>query len=146
MNIKHMSSKIGSASGPKMCFASLTKDLTALAIDSFTTAHSLGVLPELQSHLETYSPKTGELTAKGILGMQLKAYRWVNEMKEIADTFDQDGGFRGHSDHRIFEGVSDIYRLIDQETGLGDKPADSVLGVVEKIEKALDDEKVKSQE
>ena len=137
LNIKHMSPSIGSASGLKMCFASLTKGLTALALQSFTTAHSLGVLPDLQSHLESYSPKTGEMTAKGILGMQGKAYRWVDERKEIADTFDQNGGFGGYSHHRIFEGVSDVYRLVDQETKLGDKPADHVLGVVEQIRKGL---------
>ena len=137
LNVNHIAPDIGSASGLKMCFASLTKGLTALAIQSFTTANSLGVLPELQSHLKAYSPKTGELTARGVIGMQKKAYRWVDEMKEIADTFDQDGDFAGSSHHRIFEGISDVYKMVDQKTDLGDKPADDVTGVVEQIHMGL---------
>ena len=54
-----------------MCFASTTKGLTAIAIQSFTTAHRLGVLDELQQHLKEYSPKTGELAAKGLIGKVL---------------------------------------------------------------------------
>lgn len=76
-----------------MCFASTTKGLTAIAIQSFTTAHALGVLDDLQAHLKDYSPKTGELAAKGLVGMPPKAYRWVDEMKEIAETFHTEGGF-----------------------------------------------------
>ena len=137
LNIKHISPEIGAASGLKMCFASLTKGLTALAIQSFTTASNLNVLPELQSHLEAYSPKTGELTAKGIMGMQKKAYRWIDEMKEIADTFDEDGNFRGTSPHTVFEGISDVYRVIDQNTDLGHNPAGDINGVVEQIHRGL---------
>ena len=60
-----------------MCFASTTKGLTAIAIQSFTTANTLGVLDQLQLHLKEYSPKTGELAAKGLMGMPPKAYRYV---------------------------------------------------------------------
>ena len=137
LNVKHIAPDIGSASGLKMCFASLTKGLTALAIQSFTTANCLGVLPELQSHLEAYSPKTGELTVRGLMGMQKKAYRWVDEMREIADTFDKDGDFAGSSQHRIFEGIGDVYKVIAQKTNLGDKPADDVTEVVEQIHGGL---------
>ena len=93
LNLKHIADTIGPASGLKMCFASTTKGLTAIAIQSFTTAHTLGVLDELQAHLKDYSPKTGELAAKGLVSMPPKAYRWVDEMKEIAETFHTEGGF-----------------------------------------------------
>lgn len=76
-----------------MCFASTTKGLTAIAIQSFTTANKLGVLDDLQTHLKDYSPKTGDLAAKGLVNMPPKAYRWVDEMKEIAETFHTEGGF-----------------------------------------------------
>ena len=93
LNLKHIADTIGPASGLKMCFASTTKGLTAIAIQSFTTAHTLGVLDDLQAHLKDYSPNTGELAAKGLVGMPPKAYRWVDEMKEIAETFHTEGGF-----------------------------------------------------
>ena len=65
LNVTHVADTIGPASGLKICFASTTKGLTAIAIQSFTTAHRLGVLDHLQDHLKECSPKTGELAAKG---------------------------------------------------------------------------------
>ncbi|KAL1311168.1 hypothetical protein AAFC00_001367 [Neodothiora populina] len=117
LNIQHVAGEIGPASGLKMTFASLTKGLTALTIQSFTTAHRLGVLPELQEHLEQYSPKTLALAQKGITGMPHKAYRWVGEMTEIGDTFTEDGGFTGDED--IFSAVSKTYELVADGTELG---------------------------
>lgn len=100
-----------------MCFASTTKGLTAIAIQSFTTAHTLGVLDQLQAHLKDYSPKTGELVAKGLVGMPPKVYRWVEEMKEIAETFNIEGGF----ERAMFDGVSEVYRFVAHETDLGNE-------------------------
>ena len=108
-----------------MCFASTTKGLTAIAIQSFTTAHTLGVLDDLQAHLKEYSPKTGELAAKGLVGMPPKAYRWVDEMKEIAETFHTEGGF----ERDMFDGVSEVYRFVADETSLGrEKTEDRKVG------------------
>ena len=115
LNISHVADTIGPASGLKMCFASMTKGLTAISIQSFATAHRLGMLDHLQSHLQQYSPKTGDLAAKGLVGMPPKAYRWVDEMKEIAETFRKDGGF----DEDVFTGVSNIYRFVAEQTELG---------------------------
>lgn len=125
LNVKHIADTIGPASGLKMCFASMTKGLTAIAIQSFTTAHRLGVLNHLQEHLKEYSPKTGELAAKGLVGMPPKAYRWVDEMKEIAKTFHDEGGFETD----IFQGVSEVYRFVADETELGkEKTEDRKVG------------------
>lgn len=76
-----------------MCFGINTKGFTALAIQSFTTAHRLGVLPELRSYLGKYSPTTLQLAEKGLVTMPPKAYRWVHEMLEMAGTVSDDGGF-----------------------------------------------------
>lgn len=119
LNIRHIASEIGQASGLKMCFASLTKGMTSLAIQSFTTAHRLNVLGELQDHLEQYSPKTLALAQNGLAGMPPKAYRWVREMAEIGDTFAEDGGFE--DDENIFSGVSKTYDLVAYGTELGNE-------------------------
>lgn len=121
LNIKQISSSVGSASGLKMCFASMTKGFTAIAIQSFTTAQKLGVLPELQQHLVDYSPKTGQLAEKGLVGMPPKAYRWVREMEEIADTLHEEGGF----DSDMFSGASKIFRLVAEDTELGNEKTES---------------------
>lgn len=106
-----------------MCFASLTKGLTALSIQSFTTAHRLGVLPELKSHLSQYSPKTLELAERGVVGMPPKAYRWVREMEEIAATHEVDGGFEG--EENVFRAIARVYDLVAHGTDLGDEVTES---------------------
>ncbi len=137
LNMEWVSDNIGGASGVKMCFGWLNKGFTALAIQSFTTADALGVLPELQSLLQGHFPEFGKVAARGLLGMQRKAYRWVDEMSEVANTFDQAGGFQGSSEHRIFQGISDLYKFVDEKTELGTKPARDVKAVVGKIQHGL---------
>ncbi|KAK4693607.1 hypothetical protein P7C71_g3826, partial [Lecanoromycetidae sp. Uapishka_2] len=147
LNINHIADTIGPASGLKMCFASTTKGLTAIAIQAFTTAHNLGVLRQLQSHLGKFSPKTGELIAKGLVGMPPKAYRWVDEMKEIAETLHDEGGF----EKGIFEGVSEVYRIVAEETELGEESTeDTRLGksaedVARVMAKGMEKRKLKSE-
>ena len=116
LTTRHISPDIGAASGLKMCFASLTKGFTALAIQSFTTAHNLGVLPELNDHLSKYNAKTFEMT-KSLTVMPPKAYRWVREMQEIGDTFADDGGFS--EQERIFGAIANVYDLVANGTELG---------------------------
>jgi len=114
--LKHINDMIGSATGLKMCFASLSKGFTALAIQSLTTAHNLNVMPELIAHLEEFNPgarKSIESTTR----MPPKAYRWVKEMEEIADTFERDGGFK--ETESIFRPIAEVYNLVAHGTDLG---------------------------
>ncbi|KAI0431012.1 6-phosphogluconate dehydrogenase [Xylaria sp. FL1042] len=115
LNVRHVSDDVGVASGLKMCFASLTKGFTSLAIQSFTTAKRLGVLDELQSELQGLVPGHWAAAQRGIIGMAPKAYRWVREMEEIALTFDEEGGFPQDT----FRGVADVYRAVAEDTELG---------------------------
>ncbi|KAI1168460.1 6-phosphogluconate dehydrogenase [Nemania serpens] len=115
LNVRHVSDEIGVASGLKMCFASLTKGFTALAIQSFTTAKRLGVLDELRGELRGLVPAHGTAAERGLVSMPPKAYRWVREMEEIALTFDEEGGFAPD----LFQGVADVYRAVAEDTVLG---------------------------
>ena len=117
LNVKHVNDTIGAASGLKMCFASLTKGYTALAIQSFTTAHNLGVIPELKSHMEEYNPAGLKIAEKSLPSMCPKAHRWVHEMREIAETFEADGGFE--ETESSFRSVAEIYDLVANGTELG---------------------------
>ncbi|PNS21462.1 hypothetical protein CAC42_1241 [Sphaceloma murrayae] len=116
LNSKHLGDDVGTASGLKMCFASLTKGFQAIAIESFTTAHKLGVLPELQEQLKINSPATGQMT-QSITKMPPKAYRWVKEMKEIGETFAIDGGFA--ENEKIFSAIAALYNTVAHNTELG---------------------------
>ncbi|KAI0478548.1 6-phosphogluconate dehydrogenase C-terminal domain-like protein [Xylariaceae sp. FL0804] len=115
LNVKHNSADIGSASGLKMCFASMSKGLTALAIQSFTTAHRLGVLDQLRSEMQERLPHHWRLGAGGAVAMAPKAYRWVREMDEIALTFAEEGGLPPDT----FAGVAKVYRAVAEDTALG---------------------------
>lgn len=117
LNTKHVNDTIGAASGLKMCFASLSKGFTALAIQSFTTAHNLGVIPELKAHMEEFNPSALKQAEKSLPAMCPKAYRWVHEMREIAETFEADGGFE--RDESSFRSIAEVYELVANGTELG---------------------------
>ncbi|KAF2176138.1 6-phosphogluconate dehydrogenase C-terminal domain-like protein [Zopfia rhizophila CBS 207.26] len=125
LNIRHLDMPIGAATGLKMCFACTTKGFVALAIQSFATAHELGVLDELRAYLERYNPTTLKLAEKGLVTMPPKAYRWVHEMREIAETVSLDGGF----EKALFQSVAEVYRMIAEDSLLGkEQPGERVRG------------------
>ncbi|KAM0271660.1 hypothetical protein ACHAQH_008995 [Verticillium albo-atrum] len=116
LGASHMSPDVGAASGLKMCFASFSKGLAALAVESFTTAHNLGVLPLLRAELKARLPLLAEQAEKAVVTMPPKAYRWVAEMEEISETHRVDGGF---ADERMFGGAAGVYRVVADDTVLG---------------------------
>ncbi|KAI0408954.1 6-phosphogluconate dehydrogenase C-terminal domain-like protein [Xylaria palmicola] len=115
LNARHVADEVGVASGLKMCFASLTKGFTSLAVQSLTTARRLGVLGELQDELRARAPAHWAAAERGVVAMAPKAYRWVREMEEIALTFDEEGGFPPD----LFHGVAGVYRSVAEDTVLG---------------------------
>ncbi|EWC48142.1 hypothetical protein DRE_07781 [Drechslerella stenobrocha 248] len=115
LGVKWVGNEIGQASGVKMCFASLTKGLTALAIESFTTAAAMGLLKPLQDQLAEKTPLISSFVNNAIVQMPPKAYRWVGEMEEIAETFHREGGF----DKTIYQGTAEVFRTINEDTELG---------------------------
>lgn len=114
LNIKHINDTIGSATGLKMCYASLSKGFTALAIQSYTTAQNLGVIDELRAHLDDGIRARAE---RGLVSMPPKAYRWIGEMMEIAATFEEDGGF--NAAESPLRGIAGVYDLVSNGTELG---------------------------
>lgn len=108
LNMKHIGDDIGKASGLKMVFASMTKGLTAIAIQAFTTAQRLGVHNELEEQLKQYSPKTGDLVQGGLVSMPPKAYRWIEEMRLIGETMRDEGGFESE----LFAEIAKVYDVV----------------------------------
>jgi hypothetical protein len=48
------------------------------------------------------------------------AYRWVDEMKEIGETFAEVGGFgEGLGGRLVFDGISEVYKFVADGTELG---------------------------
>jgi hypothetical protein len=120
LNIRDLGEKIGPASALKSCFASLSKGFTALSILSYTSAHMAGVLTELQDELQTFNPDMKRVAESGLTRMPPKAYRWVEEMRQIGETFAEEGGFGpGLGGQDMFNGVAEVYDFVARDTVLG---------------------------
>lgn len=152
LGAKHINDDVGAASGLKCCFASLTKGFTALALQSMSTAQSLGVLPDLEEALSKHNPSGLEKAKRGIPGCVTKSGRWVEEMREIGKTFREDGGWNvadGEGGNRgVFDGIAEVFRVMAEDKVLGQETIEkrsrgrSMEDVVEVLlEKSLKPEK-----
>ncbi|WP_193184418.1 NAD(P)-dependent oxidoreductase [Nisaea sediminum] len=113
LDIRVVAGEVGAASALKMCFATLTKGVQALAIQSFVTAELEGVGPEFRAEMEGAQANLLKSLTNSLPGMPPKAYRWVGEMEEIAKTYG-DAGLGS----KTFEGAAEVYRLVES-TPLG---------------------------
>lgn len=115
LNLNAISESLGAASGLKMCFAAMSKGYTAIATQSFTTAHSLGIADVFRDELSRGLPSHLALAEKSVPPMPPKAYRWVREMEEIALTMSEEGGWG----RETFEGAAGIYKAVAEDEVLG---------------------------
>jgi L-threonate 2-dehydrogenase len=107
LTVRVMGERIGEASGLKMCYAALTKGVTALATELLVAAEVMGLSAPLKAELEGGQGSQWASLQRGVAGMPPKAYRWVGEMEEIAATFGDLG-----LTPRMLEGAADVYRLV----------------------------------
>lgn len=114
LDVRVLGDEIGLASAIKMCYASLTKGLTALCTELLTAAEVLGVSDALTKEFQLSQAALYERMERGLPGMPPKARRWIGEMEEIADTF----AHVGLTPH-ILAGAADMYCLVS-ETHLAD--------------------------
>lgn len=129
---------VGAASALKMCYAAVTKGLTALATVSLSAAKAYGVDRELAAEMAASQRMLSDRFERSLPDMAPKAYRWVGEMEEIARTVADVG-----LDPKLFLGAADIYRLVtatalgqelvgDRSVGLtADEVAEIVAGALE---------------
>jgi 3-hydroxyisobutyrate dehydrogenase-like beta-hydroxyacid dehydrogenase len=133
LNLRHVGDEVGAASGLKMCFGAIYKGQAAIGIQAYTTAQAIGVLPALRSHLAEYFPSTTPILESSLIGSQRKAYRWIKEMEEIEETFEKEGGWsRG-----LFQNVSNVFRVVAQQTELGTNAKADVESVMSEVCSAL---------
>jgi 3-hydroxyisobutyrate dehydrogenase-like beta-hydroxyacid dehydrogenase len=113
LDIRVIGSESGQASGLKMCYAALTKGLTALGTELLIAAQQMGLADALRAEQEQSIPDVLAWLDRSIPSMPPKAYRWVGEMEEIAATF-ADLGLTPN----ILLGAADIYRMVE-DTPIG---------------------------
>jgi L-threonate 2-dehydrogenase len=104
---------VGQASGLKMCYAAVTKGLTALASEALTAGQAPGLTTPLSNELRDSQEALFQWFERQIPRMPPKASRWVGEMEEIAQTFTELG-----LPPQMMEGAAALYRLVGQ-TELG---------------------------
>lgn len=119
LDVRTLSDEIGHASAIKMCYASLTKGLTALCTELLTAAAVLGVSDALTAEFQLSQSALFERMERGLPGMPPKARRWIGEMEEIAATFAHVG-----LTPNILKGAADMYRFVG-DTHLADLPPEA---------------------
>ncbi|HTK08755.1 MAG TPA: DUF1932 domain-containing protein [Ktedonobacteraceae bacterium] len=106
LDIRVLGPHTGQASGLKMCYASLTKGSTALLTEALVAGRALGLQDALAAEFQDLPLfRTME---RGVPGMPPKAYRWVGEMEEIAQTFSDLG-----LPPQMLEGAASLYRFVE---------------------------------
>ncbi|MDA1296868.1 MAG: DUF1932 domain-containing protein [Chloroflexi bacterium] len=90
ISVPLMGGEIGRASAIKMCYAAITKGTQALYTATLAAAESLGTYDELIAEMESSQPETVK-RMQGVAALSARAFRWIGEMEEIAETFASDG-------------------------------------------------------
>ena len=103
----------GQASAFKMCYAALTKGLTALATELLTAAEVFGITEALAHEFENSQALLYKQMQQALPGMPAKAHRWIGEMEEIAQTFGAIG-----LTPQMLAGAAELYRFVNH-TSLG---------------------------
>ena len=119
LDVRTLGEEIGLASAIKMCYASLTKGLTALCTELLTAASVLGVSDALTAEFQLSQSVLFERMERGLPGMPPKARRWIGEMEEISATFEHVG-----LTPNILAGAADMYRFVG-DTHLADLPPEA---------------------
>ncbi len=119
LDVRTLGDEIGLASAIKMCYASLTKGLTALCTELLTAASVLGVSDALTAEFQLSQSALFERMERGLPSMPPKARRWIGEMEEISATFEHVG-----LTPNILTGAADMYRFIG-DTHLADLPPEA---------------------
>ena len=109
LDIRPLGAEVGLASSIKMCYASMTKGLTALCTELLTAAEILGVSEALGEEFKLSQSALYERMERGLPSMPPKSRRWIGEMEEISATFEHVG-----LTPKILAGAADMYRFVGE--------------------------------
>jgi len=107
LDVVVLGEQIGQASAIKMCYAALTKGLSALCTELLIAAEILGVSQALKREFELSQAMLYDRMERGLPRMPMKSRRWVGEMEEIAQTFEGVG-----LTPKMLAGAADMYRFV----------------------------------
>jgi 3-hydroxyisobutyrate dehydrogenase-like beta-hydroxyacid dehydrogenase len=131
LDVRSLGGEIGQASALKMCYAALTKGLSALITESMVAADANGVTAALRDELGD-SQRQFLAGADRLPGVVPKAYRWVAEMQEIAATFEEAG-----MTPQMLLGAADVYNEVEAVRVEAESPLDRTEALVRALRRAL---------
>jgi L-threonate 2-dehydrogenase len=107
LNVRRLEGPIGTASALKMAYAGITKGLIAVASSMILSAGRAGVADALEHELASSAPTLLASLSRGVPDMLPKAYRWVEEMRQIQDFAGGDSAAG-----EIYGGAEHLYQRI----------------------------------
>jgi 3-hydroxyisobutyrate dehydrogenase-like beta-hydroxyacid dehydrogenase len=117
LDVRPIGPDIGQASGLKMCYAALTKGLSALGTELLLAAARLDLLDALLAEFGDSQPVVLDWLERAIPGMPPKSRRWVSEMEEIAATLGELGLGSGY--HLA---AANLFRWVGQTSLAQERP------------------------
>jgi 3-hydroxyisobutyrate dehydrogenase-like beta-hydroxyacid dehydrogenase len=107
LDVAILDGPVGAASGLKLSYAGLTKGFTALCATMLGAAEREGLADALRAELTRSQSSFLARMDRAVPDMRPKAYRWVAEMRQIAE-------FVGNPDDgaTIYEGAALLYQRI----------------------------------
>lgn len=112
LDIVVLEGDVGEASAIKMSYAGITKGLTAVATTMILAATRVGLAAVLKRELAESDPVLFAMLARRVPDMLPKAYRWVDEMRQIQAFAAEDSAAS-----EIFQGAAQLYERIASDLG-----------------------------
>ena len=119
ITVRVLSDRLGDASAIKICYGAMNKGMIAMALEVLIAARRLGVDAALEAQLKETHRDIHDRIIGALPVMPPKAYRWVPEMLQIAQTFEAAG-----MTPRMFLGAADMYEFV-AATALGKETPES---------------------
>lgn len=119
LSVRPIEGGIGAASALKLSYAGITKGLTGLTAAMLLAAERAGIGDALHAEMSNSLPQLLARAEKMLPDMYPKAYRWVDEMDQIATFLGDD-----RPEAEIWRGLAALYQsLAEDRAGSGDQIA-----------------------
>ncbi len=121
LDVRLLEGPVGTASALKMCYAGINKGLLAVAGAMILGATRAGVADALARELAESDPRMLETLSRRIPNMLPKAYRWVEEMRQIGEFLSPDSAAQ-----TIYQGAAELFDRIARDVA-GDRTESTAL-------------------
>lgn len=107
LRVRILGPRNGEASTLKMCYGAMNKGMQALLLETLMAARRLGVEEIFEAQMRETRADLHDWMLKMAPIMPPKAYRWVPEMLQIAQTLESTG-----MTPRLFQGAADVFEMV----------------------------------